>query len=166
MNKTSNITVSIMNNDPAYDACEISDIIREKIDNFDLSIDINKSGKVLDSKYGLCRIYGLQSSIIGSLVEFESGAFGVITNRTPDGIVLVALLGKKDSISDNDTCLLLNTVIGVKAIDKEDQLSIHRALVVSEANTVGDKLITQAMVGNVLKKTEKHWIKLNNKKKR
>ena len=166
MNETSNITVSIMNNDPAYDACEISDIIREKIDNFDLSIDINKSGKVLDSKYGLCRIYGLQSSTIGSLVEFESGALGVVTNRTPDGIVLIALLGKKDSISDNDTCLLLNTVIGVKIIDKEGQLSIHRTLVVSEANTIGDKLITQAMVGDVLKKTEKHWIKLNNKKKR
>ena len=166
MNETSNIVVSVVSNNSAYDACEISDIIKKKIDNFDLSIDVDKSGKVLDSKYGLCRIYGLKSSTIGSLIEFESGALGVVTNRTPDGIVLVALLGKKDSISDNDTCLLLNTVIGVKAIDKEDQLSIHRTLVVSEANTIGDKLITQAMVGNVLKKTEKHWIKLNNKKKR
>ena len=166
MNKTSNIVVNIVSSNPAYDACEISDIIKEKIDNFDLSIDANKSGKVLDSKYGLCRIYGLKSSIEGSLVEFKSGALGVVTNKTPDGIVLVALLGKKDSISDNDTCLLLNTVIGVKATDKEEQLSIHKTLVMPEANTIGNRLIVQAMVGDVFKKTEKHWIKLNNKKKR
>ena len=95
MNKTSNIVVNIISDNTAYDACEISDIIREKIDNFDLSIDVDKSGKVLDSKYGLCRIYGLKSSIEGSFVEFESGALGVVTNKTPDGIVLVALLGKK-----------------------------------------------------------------------
>ena len=167
MNETLNITVSIMNNDPAYDACEISDIIREKIDNFDLSIDINKSGKVLDSKYGLCRIYGLQSSTIGSLVEFESGALGVVTNRTPDGIVLIALLGKKDSISDNDTCLLLNTVIGVKITDKENQPSVHKTLVVHEANTIGSRLIAQEMINNmrnILKKTEKHWVELNSRK--
>lgn len=167
MNVTSNITVSIVSNNSVYDACEISDIIREKIDNFDLSIDVDKSGKVLDSKYGLCRIYGLKSSTIGSLVEFESGALGVVTNKTPDSIVLVALLGKKDSISDNDTCLLLNTVIGVKITDKENQPSMHKTLVVPEANTIGSRLIAQEMINNmrnILKKTEKHWVELNSRK--
>lgn len=166
MNETSNIEVSVASSNSAYDACKISDIIKERIDNFDLSIELDKSGKVLDSKYGLCRIYGLKSSTTGSLIEFESGALGVITNRTPDGIVLVALLGKKDSISDNDTCLLLNTVIGFKIIDKEGRLSINRRLVMSEANATDDKLITQVIVDDVLKKTEKHWIKLNNRKKK
>lgn len=41
------------------DVNTVSDIIKERIDNFSLNIDVKKSGKIIDSKYGVCKVYEL-----------------------------------------------------------------------------------------------------------
>ena len=40
---------------------EISNIIKDRIDNFDLNIDIEETGKVIAVADGVANIYGLQN---------------------------------------------------------------------------------------------------------
>ena len=96
-----------------YDSKEILDNIKSKIDDFSLNIDIKKSGKIIDSRYGLCAIYGLEDSQLGSVVKFKDIAEGMVAQKATDGTVVVVLLGKEESISLDIICTLTDkTLIG------------------------------------------------------
>lgn len=41
-------------------ADEISSIIKERIENFDLSVDVEETGKVISTADGIANVYGLK----------------------------------------------------------------------------------------------------------
>ena len=49
---------------------EISSIIREKIENYDVKTEIANVGSVLEVGDGIARVYGLRNVMSGELVEF------------------------------------------------------------------------------------------------
>ena len=61
-------------------ADEISSIIKERIDNFELNVDINETGKIISFADGIAKVYGLNNVMAGELVEFENGARGLASN--------------------------------------------------------------------------------------
>ena len=57
-------------------ADEISSIIKERIDNFELNVDVNETGKIISYADGIAQVYGLKNVMAGEVVEFENGEKG------------------------------------------------------------------------------------------
>ena len=58
-------------------ADEISSIIKERIENFELNVDIEETGKVISVADGVANVYGLKNVMAGEMVEFENGEIGM-----------------------------------------------------------------------------------------
>lgn len=144
------------------EVCTLSDIIKERIDNFSLDVDVKKSGKILDSKYGLCRVYGLGDSQPGSIVKFEDIIEGVVIEKELDGTVIVALLGKEDSISEDVVCTLTDKEIinSNFTISCQDEIDFLKGPIGRLAES---QLDLSEFKNIITSKKEKHWIKLNNR---
>jgi F-type H+-transporting ATPase subunit alpha len=72
-------------------ADEISSIIKERIANFELSVDINETGKVLTLADNIAKVYGLTNVMAGEMVEFEDGTKGMALNLEEDSVGIVIL---------------------------------------------------------------------------
>ena len=58
-------------------ADEISNIIREHIEQYNREVKVVNTGTVLQLGDGIACIYGLDEVISGELVEFEEGTIGI-----------------------------------------------------------------------------------------
>jgi F-type H+-transporting ATPase subunit alpha len=72
-------------------ADEISSIIKERIANFELNVDINETGKVLTLADNIAKVYGLTNVMAGEMVEFEDGTKGMALNLEEDSVGVVVL---------------------------------------------------------------------------
>ncbi len=80
-------------------ADEISSIIKERIDNFELSVDVEETGKVISIADGIAQVYGLKNVMAGEIVEFENGEKGMALNLEESSVGIV-ILGKGSDISE------------------------------------------------------------------
>jgi len=80
-------------------ADEISTIIKERIEKFDIDIDIDEVGKVVGIADGISRVYGLNNAMLGEVVEFENGAEGLVLNLEEANVGIV-VLGSSDGIRE------------------------------------------------------------------
>jgi F-type H+-transporting ATPase subunit alpha len=80
-------------------ASEISDIIKQEIENFDREVEIRETGTVLSTGDGIARIYGLDRVAAGELVEFESGVTGMVLNLEEDNVG-VAIFAEPASVTE------------------------------------------------------------------
>ena len=62
-------------------ADEISSIIKERIQSYDLSINVEETGKVISVADGVARVYGLKNVMASEMVEFENGEKGLAQNH-------------------------------------------------------------------------------------
>lgn len=81
---------------------EVSKIIKERIKNFDQTVELEETGTVLTVGDGIARVYGLEKVMSGELVAFESGATGVVLNLEEDNVG-VAILGSSKAIKEGET---------------------------------------------------------------
>ncbi|KAM0017240.1 ATP synthase subunit alpha [Helianthus debilis subsp. tardiflorus] len=72
-------------------ADEISNIIRERIEQYNREVKIVNTGTVLQVGDGIARIHGLDEVMAGELVEFQEGTIGIALNleSTNVGVVLM-----------------------------------------------------------------------------
>ena len=70
---------------------EISEIIKQKIQDFDKHVEVKEMGSVIQVGDGIAKVYGLESAMSGELLEFPGGLLGVALNLEEDsvGVVLV-----------------------------------------------------------------------------
>jgi F-type H+-transporting ATPase subunit alpha len=73
-------------------ADEISQIIKQQIQNFDRSAQVRETGTVLTAGDGIARVHGLEGAMAGELVRFEGDVFGLVLNLEQDNVG-VAILG-------------------------------------------------------------------------
>nr|DAD29483.1 TPA_asm: hypothetical protein HUJ06_030951 [Nelumbo nucifera] len=95
-------------------ADEISNIIRERIEQYNREVKIVNTGTVLQVGDGIARIHGLDEVMAGELVEFEEGTIGIALNLESNnvGVVLMGdglMIQEGNSIKANrmncsDTC--------------------------------------------------------------
>ena len=78
-------------------ADEISSIIKERIASYDLSVNVEETGKVISVADGVARVYGLKNVMAGEMVEFENGEKGLAQNLEESSVGVV-ILGKSDKI--------------------------------------------------------------------
>ena len=76
---------------------EISAIIRDRIENFELKLDVEEVGKVVAIADGIATVYGLNNVGSSEIVEFETGDKGIALNLEEDNVGVV-ILGKGKGI--------------------------------------------------------------------
>jgi len=72
-------------------ADEISSIIKERIENFELNVDTNETGKIVSYGDGIAQVYGLNNIMAGEMVEFEDGTEGLVMNLEESSVGIVVL---------------------------------------------------------------------------
>ncbi|WP_200764192.1 F0F1 ATP synthase subunit alpha [Nitrosophilus alvini] len=96
-------------------ADEISSIIKERIEDFELKIDINETGKVISFADGIAKVYGLNNVMAGEMLEFENGEKGMAANLEESSVGVV-VLGKGEGIREGSSVKrlgkLLRTPVG------------------------------------------------------
>lgn len=93
-------------------ADEISSIIRERINNFELDVDINETGRVISLADGIARVYGLSNVMAGEMVEFEDGTKGMALNLEEDSVGIV-ILGSGNSLAEGASVKRLGKLLKV-----------------------------------------------------
>ncbi len=91
---------------------EITQIIKERIENFELKVDVEEVGKVIYSADGIAKVYGLTNAMAGEMVEFETGEKGLVFNLETDNVGVV-VLGKGTEIVEGSSVKRLGKLISV-----------------------------------------------------
>jgi F-type H+-transporting ATPase subunit alpha len=93
---------------------EISSIIRQQIESFDVDLRIDEVGTVLEVGDGIARVYGLEKAMASEMVEFENGSFGLALNLEEDSVGVV-ILGNYLDIREGQTVKRTGRVLSVPA---------------------------------------------------
>ena len=93
-------------------ASEISSIIKDKIAEADVDIDVAEVGKVLSVGDGIARVYGLDKVQYNEMVEFESGVKGMALNLEEDNVGVV-IFGSDEAIKEGDTVRRTDKIVSV-----------------------------------------------------
>jgi len=109
---------------------EITSIIKERIENFELKVDVEEVGKVIYSADGIAKVYGLTNAMAGEMVEFETGEKGLVFNLETDNVGVV-VLGKGTEITEGST---------VKRLGKLISVPVGEALIGRVVNALGEPI--------------------------
>ncbi len=93
-------------------ADEISTIIKQKIDNFELNIEVDETGTIISFADGIAQVYGLNNIMAGELVEFENGAKGLAQNLEERSVGVV-VLGSSEGLKEGANCKRLGKLLEV-----------------------------------------------------
>ena len=75
----------------ALKANEISELIRQRIENFDAAAEQVEVGTVVSVTDGICRIHGLSGAQYGEMLEFPGETYGLALNLERDSLGSVIL---------------------------------------------------------------------------
>ena len=91
---------------------EISDLIKNRIENLGDSAEIRNQGTVISVSDGICRIHGLSDVMQGEMLEFPGNTFGLALNLERDYVGAV-VLGAYEHISEGDTVKCTGRILEV-----------------------------------------------------
>lgn len=91
---------------------EISDIIRSRIEHFDIKPEIRTEGIVVSVKDGIVRIYGLGDVMYGEMIEFPNDTFGLAFNLERDSVGAV-VLGAYEHLQEGMTARCTGRILEV-----------------------------------------------------
>ena len=91
---------------------EITNIIRQQIEDYDKDIKINNVGTVLQVGDGIARVYGLDQVMSGELLEFEDKTIGIALNLENDNVGVV-LMGTGFDILEGSTVVATGKIAQV-----------------------------------------------------
>ena len=96
----------------ALKASEISDLIKQRIENFDAKAEARDVGTVVVLTDGIVRIHGLADVQYGEMIEFPGGSFGLALNLERDSVGAV-ILGEYKHIREGDTVRTTGRILEV-----------------------------------------------------
>ena len=96
----------------AIKASEISELIKERISNFESAAEARDVGTVIAVTDGITRIHGLGSAQYGEMLEFPGDTFGLALNLEQDSVGAV-VLGDYKHISEGDTVKTTGRILEV-----------------------------------------------------
>ncbi|WP_341327291.1 F0F1 ATP synthase subunit alpha [Methylotuvimicrobium sp. KM2] len=91
---------------------EISDLIKQKIENFDLSVESHTEGTVVSVTDGIVRVHGLSEAMQGEMLEFPGNTYGMALNLERDSVGAV-VLGSYEHITEGDTVKCTGRILEV-----------------------------------------------------
>jgi F-type H+/Na+-transporting ATPase subunit alpha len=83
-------------------ANEISEIIRQQIENFEAGVTVTEVGTVIKVGDGIAEVHGLEKVMAGELLEFPHEVRGLALNLEEDKVGVV-MFGEYQSVKEGDT---------------------------------------------------------------
>ena len=96
----------------AIKASEISELIRQRIQNFEAKAEARDVGTIIALTDGICRIHGLADVQYGEMIEFPGNTYGLALNLEQDSVGAV-VLGDYKHISEGDTVKTTGRILEV-----------------------------------------------------
>jgi F-type H+-transporting ATPase subunit alpha len=96
----------------ALKASEISQLIKERIQNFEAAAEARDVGTVIGVTDGIVRIHGLADARYGEMLEFPENTFGLALNLERDSVGAV-VLGDYKHISEGNTVKTTGRILEV-----------------------------------------------------
>ena len=109
---------------------EISQVIREKIKNYEKKIEVSETGIVLSVGDGVARVHGVEKAMAMEMLEFPGGIFGLCLNLEEDNVG-VAIMGDDTKIKEGDI---------VKRTGRIAEIPVGEALLGRVIDAVGSPL--------------------------
>jgi F-type H+-transporting ATPase subunit alpha len=91
---------------------EISDIIKSRIEQLDVTSEAQNEGTVVSVTDGIIRIHGLTNVMYGEMIEFEGGVYGMALNLERDSVGAI-VLGEYKSLAEGQTCKCTGRILEV-----------------------------------------------------
>ena len=91
---------------------EISEIIKQRIDNLDVSVQAKNEGTIVSVSDGIIRIFGLTDVMYGEMIEFEGGIYGMALNLERDSVGAV-VLGDYLNLKEGQSCKCTGRILEV-----------------------------------------------------
>jgi F-type H+-transporting ATPase subunit alpha len=82
-------------------AAEISEVLKGQIRDYEKTLDVRETGRVLTSGDGIARVYGLDRAASGELLEFPNDVYGMVLNLEEDNVGVV-LFGDSHLVAEGD----------------------------------------------------------------
>ncbi|MGX7046094.1 F0F1 ATP synthase subunit alpha [Pseudolactococcus plantarum] len=111
----------------AFNANEISSLIKQQIENFTPDFSVAETGVVTYVGDGIARAHGLENAMSGELLEFSNGSYGMAQNLESTDIGII-VLGEFGDIREGDT---------VKRTGKIMEVPVGEALIGRVVNPLG-----------------------------
>ena len=91
---------------------EISNLIKDRIKNFEASAESRTEGTVVSLTDGIARIHGLSEAMQGEMLEFPGDIYGLALNLEQDSVGAV-IMGDYKNISEGDTVKCTGRILEV-----------------------------------------------------
>ncbi|HCH62784.1 MAG TPA: F0F1 ATP synthase subunit alpha, partial [Deltaproteobacteria bacterium] len=91
---------------------EISEILKQQIQNYETRVQVSETGTVLSVGDGIARLYGLANAMAGELLEFPGGLMGMVLNLEEDNVG-AAIFGSDLNIKEGDTVKRTGKIVQV-----------------------------------------------------
>ena len=98
-------------------AAEISQLIRDRIKNYDSALEVSEVGSVISLGDGIARLHGLERVMAGELVEFPGDIAGIAMNLEEDQVGAV-LLGDYTTLKEGDQVRRTGRIISIPVGDE------------------------------------------------
>lgn len=91
---------------------EISELIKQRIQKFDIKPEIRTEGTIVSLKDGIVRVHGLDDVMQGEMVEFADNTYGMALNLERDSVGAV-VLGRSDNLAEGQTVKCTGRILEV-----------------------------------------------------
>lgn len=91
---------------------EITAIIKDQIKNYNIDLNVDDVGTVMEIGDGIAHIHGLNKAMSGELLDFGSDIYGLVLNLDQDSVGAV-LLGSENKIKEGATVKRTGKIIQV-----------------------------------------------------
>jgi F-type H+-transporting ATPase subunit alpha len=109
---------------------EISEIIKQQIQDYDKKVEVSETGAVISVGDGIARLHGLENAMAGELLEFPGGIMGMVLNLEADNVG-AAILGEDVHIKEGDTVKRTNRIV---------QVPVGKAMLGRVVNAIGQPI--------------------------
>ena len=91
---------------------EISDLIKQKIKDFDAVVETRTEGTIVAVMDGIVRIHGLRDVMYGEMIQFKDDLYGMALNLERDSVGAV-VLGEYQGLTEGAPCYCTSRILEV-----------------------------------------------------
>ena len=117
---------------------EISELIKSKIENYEISEEARSEGAIVSLTDGIVRIHGLADALQGEMLEFPDNTYGMALNLERDSVGAV-ILGDYKNLSEGDA---------VKCTGKVVETPVGRGLLGRVVDALGNPIDGKGPIEN------------------
>ncbi|MEM7053930.1 MAG: F0F1 ATP synthase subunit alpha [Pseudomonadota bacterium] len=91
---------------------EISELIRKRVEQFEVVNEARNEGTIVSVSDGICRIHGLADAMQGEMIEFPGDTYGLALNLERDSVGVV-IIGDYEHLVEGDTARCTGKILQV-----------------------------------------------------